>query len=108
MLSISVRKMVEYQELNKKTVPGSHPIPHIQEALVSLGGKSWFSVLDQHKTYYQGFMGKYSQLLTAFVTPWRLYEWVWIPFGLMNEAEHFLRFKESSATRCVFLTWMMQ
>ena len=39
--------MYNYRELNKKTVPDRHPIPRIQEALDSLGGKSWFSVLDQ-------------------------------------------------------------
>lgn len=36
---------IDYRELNKKTVPDRHPIPRIQEALDSLGGKSWFSVL---------------------------------------------------------------
>ena len=55
-----MRLCIDYRELNKKTVPDRHPIPHIQEALDSLGGKSWFSVLDQGKAYHQGFMGKYS------------------------------------------------
>ena len=63
-----MRLCIDYRELNKKTVPDRHPIPRIQEALDSLGGKSWFSVLDQGKAYHQGFMGKYSQPLTAFVT----------------------------------------
>lgn len=49
---------IDYRELNKKTVPDRHPIPHIQEALDSLGGKSWFRVLDQGKAYHQGFMGR--------------------------------------------------
>ena len=80
----SLRLCVDYRELNKRTVPDRHPIPRIQETLDNLGGNSWFSVLDQGKAYHQGFINADSQPLTAFITPWGLYEWVRIPFGLSN------------------------
>ena len=64
---------IDYRELNKKSVPDRHPFPRIQEALDSLGGKSWFSVLDQGKAYHQGFNGEDSQPPTAFMTSWGLY-----------------------------------
>ena len=38
-------------------------------------------MLDQGKAYHQGFVDEKSQHLTAFITPWGLYEWLRIPFG---------------------------
>ena len=72
----ALRLCVDYRALNAKTIPDRHPIPRIQEALDSLGGCSWLSVLDQGKVYHQGYMSPDSQPMTAIITPWGLYEWV--------------------------------
>ena len=63
-----------FRELNRKTFPDKHPLLRVQDILGSLGGKHWFSMLDQGKTYHQGFIAPGSHYLTAFVTPWGLYE----------------------------------
>ena len=80
----SLHLFIDYHKLNNKTIPDRQPIPKIQDMLDCLRGQQWFSTLDMSKTYHQGYIHPDSRKHTAFFTPWSLYKWIRIPYGLTN------------------------
>ena len=80
----TMRLCCDYRKLNAKTVPDRHPLPRIQNTIDGLGGNQYFTLLDQSIAYHQLHLHPDSQKFTVFITLWGFYEWLRVPFGLMN------------------------
>ena len=73
-------------------------MPRIDEVLESVGSARFISTLDLVKGYWQIPMADQSQEKTAFTTPYRLFEFRVIPFGLHHAPATFQWMMKSSTT----------
>ncbi|BHF84632.1 hypothetical protein SprV_0902778300 [Sparganum proliferum] len=82
----------DYRALNNATIADRYPVPHLQDFVGALFGKSVFSKIDLVRAFHQIPVAPEDVPKTDVTTPFGLFEFIRMPFGLRNAAQTFQRF----------------
>ena len=91
----SWRPCGDYRRLNLATKTDLYPPPHMEDLAAQLAGCTVFSKLDLRKGYYQVPVAAADVEKTAVITPFGLYEFLRMPFGLKNAGQSFQRLMDN-------------
>ncbi|GFT16893.1 hypothetical protein TNCV_3193601 [Trichonephila clavipes] len=88
----SVRPCGDYRRLNDQTIPDRYPIPRIEDFHHILKGNRIFSKIHLFKAYFQIPIAEEDKEKTAIITPFGLFEFNVMSFGLRNTPSTFQLF----------------
>ena len=80
----AIRICVDLSDVNKAIIPDRYPLPTIEELSEFFAGSTLFSKIDLKWGYLQVELDEKAHHLTSMVTPFGLYKWVRLPFGLCS------------------------
>ena len=81
----------DFRRLNLQTEPDRYTCPNMADLTGRLKGRTIFSKLDLRKGYHQVPVEANSVKKTAIITPFGLFEFLRMPFGLRNAGQTFQR-----------------
>ncbi len=91
----TMRMCVDYRKLNSVSTADAYPMPRIDELIDRLGGAKYISTLDLTRGYWQVPVAPECYDKTAFTTPFGLFNFTVMPFGLQGAPATFQRMMDT-------------
>lgn len=87
----SMKICVDYRKLNGMTHQDAYPMPRVDDILDDIGQAQYFTTLDLARGYWQVPVAEEDRQKMAFTTPFRLFQFNVMPFGLCGAPVTFQR-----------------
>ena len=96
----SLRLCVDYRRLNQISEFDAYPMPRVEDIIDRIGRSQFISTMDLTRGYWQVPVAAEDKPKTAFVTPFGLFQYNVMPFGLKGAPATFQRLMDQ-----VLRTW---
>lgn len=87
----TLRLCVDYRRLNAMSKSDAYPMPRVDDLIDKVGSARYISTLDLPKGYWQVSVADTDREKTAFTTPYGLFQFKRMPFGLKGAPATFQR-----------------
>ena len=96
----SLRMCVDYRRLNSISDADAYPMPRVDDMIDTLGKAKYITTLDLARGYWQVPVEEQSRSRTAFATPFGLFQFKVMPFGLHGAPATFQRMMDQLLVDC--------
>lgn len=95
-----IRVCVDMRRANEAILRENHPLPTIDELFAQLGSATYFSRLDFKNGFHQCEIHPDSRAITTFISPWGLFRYKRLLFGVNCAPEMFQKIVEQILVGC--------
>ena len=88
--------MVDFRQVNDQFVGDAFPLPVVEDLISRTGKAKYLTKFDLSRGFYQVQLDEESKPLTAFCTPFGLYQWKRLPYGLKTSHTQFQKFMQKT------------